>query len=169
MNRNIFILLFHKVCLLQPFSAPVLLAQAQKNRNGGTVHLLHLLPSPHWACSGSSQPHPAKPTRCAAATHHRFSVCGSTNLPVQQLYCCLLRLCVDITFFYPGSSEQLTFPCQSPASPLYPIGSYRYLKIPTSKVNKQSVEGRAENTAVLFGCLIQNSESVLSSISLPLI
>lgn len=75
-------------------------SEKQKQRTGA-VQLFHLPLSPHQACLGSLQPHPARPTSCLAKPHSS-SVHGSTSLPMQQLYhlgCYLLCLYVDITFF----------------------------------------------------------------------
>lgn len=67
---------------------------------------------------------------------------------------------------YPGGSKQLTFSCQSPASPLYLISSYGFIKTSASNVNEGFVEGITEITAALFGCL-PTKQRVCSIIHTP--
>lgn len=102
LKRNIFMLLFCSVPSSTFLSTRWAGTGPEEQKWRGAVHLLHLLPSPHWACPGSLEPHPAIPTSHPAKPQHRSSICRSTSLPVLQLDypgCCPLCLCVGITFF----------------------------------------------------------------------
>lgn len=141
----------------------------EQKLRGGAVYLLHLLFSPHWAHPQSSHPCPTIPTSCPAKLYHHFGVCGGTSLPVQKLYyldCHSQHLCID-NLFYTGTSKQLTFSCQSLASPLYVISSYGFIKISTSNVNEGFVEGTTEITAALFDYL-PTKQRVCSIIHTPI-